>query len=90
VIQTDKIEPASMPSQAEKRKHRLTEIAALGGFAVVINQARALITAGNDLSELLVSFDWWAWEQLMSRVAQDLNEDGQVLPVRLRLALQGL
>ena len=79
-----------MPSQAEKRKHRPTEIAALDGLAAVINQARALITAGNDLYELLASLDWWDWERLMGRVSRDLDEDGQVLPVTLRLVLQGL
>jgi hypothetical protein len=30
------------------------------------------------------------WERLKGRVERDLNDDGQVLPVRLRLVLQGL
>lgn len=32
----------------------------------------------------------FGWLRLMSRVERDLNEDGHVLPVRLRLVLQGL
>lgn len=32
----------------------------------------------------------YGWLRLMSRVERDLDEDGQVLPVRLRLVLQGL
>lgn len=32
----------------------------------------------------------FGWQQMMTRVERDLNEDGQVLPVRLRLVLQGL
>lgn len=43
---------------------------------------------GNDVE--VIRHPEHGWERLMERVAADLNEDGHVLPVRLRLVLQGL
>jgi hypothetical protein len=44
--------------------------------------------AGNDVE--VIHDPEYGWQRLMGRVERDLNEDDQVLPVRLRLVLQGL
>jgi len=46
---------------------------------------------GEDGNEVeVISHPEHGWERLKGRVERDLNEDDQVLPVRLRLVLQGL
>jgi hypothetical protein len=60
----------------------------------IVEELLATLTAvtkdetGNDVE--VIRDPEYGWHRLMSRVERDLNEDDQVLPVRLRLVLQGL
>jgi hypothetical protein len=60
----------------------------------IVEELLATLTTGvkdNDGNEVEVIRDpEYGWHRLMNRVERDLNEDDQVLPVRLRLVLQGL
>ncbi len=56
----------------------------------IVNQLlTTLTTAGEEESEVVRNPDH-GWNRLKGRIERDLAEDGMVLPVRLRVVLQGL
>jgi hypothetical protein len=60
----------------------------------IVGQLLATLTKGiedqNGNNVEVIRHPAYGWERLKGRVERDLSEDGQVLPVRLRLVLQGL